>query len=208
MVLRCFDLALFVFLLVILNVYFVFVVILVCFHLCFLMYYLTQYLTHFLLFDSYYPLDHFPHCCWSQNCILLLWYLSRFVALKKDMYSQCCHYHSKIGTKMIHSTGIKESNLVILIMYFPEGISPGVSWYVWSLYCEASSSSFSGLARRMIGLIHFCLSCYLTIWGEVTLLCHILKIGWRKIITFEHSFRHMLLWVHWGAVVVYCEPGH
>ena len=56
------------------------------------------------------------------------------------------------STKMIHSSGVPESNLGILIMYFPEVVSPGVLWHVSSIYSKATISSFSSLAKGMIVL--------------------------------------------------------
>ena len=37
-------------------------------------------------------------------------------------------------------------------MYLPEVVSVEVLRHVWSIYSEASRSSFTGLARGMIGL--------------------------------------------------------
>ena len=102
---------------------------------------------------------------------------------------------------MIHFSGVPESNLEILIMYFPGNLSPGVLWYIKSICLECLSSSFSGLVRGMIGLTKnllgqlfvfwgtqtfiCCLSCYLASCREVMILCPKLKIGQHKTL-FKH----------------------
>ena len=102
------------------------------------------------------------------------------------------------STKMIHFSRVPESNLGILIIYFSKVVSLGVLWYLWSIYFEASSSCFSGLARGMMGLTsflgwvldflgnlflnfhHFVCLVNLAICWEVKLLCPMLKICLRK----------------------------
>ena len=119
-------------------------------------------------------------------------------------------------TKMIHSSGVLESNLGILITYFPEALSSGVLWHIWSIYSKASSLSFSGLAR---GMIPICLGEFSFFWKfvpqfspflffllnlsicrEVTLLCPMLKIYWRKtLIVLTLTWRSVIVGVFGGS---------
>ena len=125
------------------------------------------------------------------------------------------------STKMIHSSGVLESNLSNLIMFFPEVVSLGVLWHKWSIYSKSSSLLFSSQARGMIGLTNLLGWVYWLIWelvpqvspfflshlaicGEVTLLCPMLKIGWHKTLVLQHSQRCLLLWVCWGLTLVAC----
>ena len=94
------------------------------------------------------------------------------------------------STKMIHSSGVPESNLEILITYIPEVVPLGVLWCVWSICSKALSSLSSGLrdiwfnqfpraTLLLFGdtILHCLMSSYLAICGEVTILYPMLKIG-------------------------------
>ena len=93
-------------------------------------------------------------------------------------------------TKMIYSKGVLESNLAILILYFPEIVSPGVLW-LWSFklilfWSDKRNDWFDQFAWATFCLmgdeiLHFnkCLA-YFTICGELLLLCLMLKIGRNK----------------------------
>ena len=86
------------------------------------------------------------------------------------------------STKIIYFSGVPESNLGMLITYFPKIISPRVLWHVWSIYSHGSKSYFAERSRDIIGLTNS-QDCFLFLGGynpPFWLFCFILQSAEKK----------------------------